>query len=254
VTGTSDRDEDQRLAGVEAAEIRAASHKENVDDAYQALGRYVANFSYLILVMRSLLGRRLQFQPRPEIRLADLQRRNEDSEILSMVFGEATAMQIARSFFGACDVAGHFDDPERAVASHLKKLVVKEIERRNDFAHGDWHVGAAEGGVSVGTVGGPPPAAPEPPSGTQPPLLARNKPGRNGGAQSAQFISTTTLSKAADEVNALAFTVYEFGELALRLSTTDEFRVGDIFLVRGPKSARALKREGPRANERRLYY
>lgn len=107
------------LSGESVAPVVAAD-----DNAYRAIGRWVVEFSQLVFWMRSLM----------------IQRLSKPSEygLLELAFGEATAGQIAASFFALCKTIGNLDESETAVSNKLRDTVGRAVTRRNDFAHGDW--------------------------------------------------------------------------------------------------------------------
>jgi hypothetical protein len=100
-------------------------YKEQVDNAYRAIGRYVVEFSQLLYHLRTLIAHRLPTDP---------------ATIAFLVLGEAQAQQLANVFFGTCRVVADLDAEEQKVAAWLRNRVNGQIELRNEIAHGDWFV------------------------------------------------------------------------------------------------------------------
>jgi hypothetical protein len=70
-------------------EAEEAKRREEVDDAYRAIGYYFVAFSQLVFRMRFLMSRRLTKQ-------------HDKQELGELAFGTAMAQQIADSFFSMC--------------------------------------------------------------------------------------------------------------------------------------------------------
>lgn len=104
------------------------SDDQERDDAYRAIGRYVATFSELVRMMREMV---CQYVAKGVTEM----------HISSLLLGEATAQVIANAFFGMCMRMGDLDDDEQKVASALANEVDATIKTRNDVAHGDWWIG-----------------------------------------------------------------------------------------------------------------
>jgi hypothetical protein len=170
------------------------------DEAYRAIGRYVAEFSGLVACMRSLLTERLH---KPE----------DDTTLVELALGEGTAIQIANSFFAVCQEAAHLEGTEKKIGRSLRARVLKEIEQRNNIAHGDWYV------------------EPEP---LGPSTLIRVKPASGDEPFVVQDVPITDLDGWADAVHDLSLMVMEFGDLALGTELGNhrsEARVRDFFAI-----------------------
>jgi len=98
------------------------------DEAYRAIGRYVATFSILIATMREGIV--------TAITGSDHQR----NELAQLALGSQTAQQVADAFFAICRSAYVLDDGEQRIEKRLRLQVDDEIRRRNRIAHGDWFV------------------------------------------------------------------------------------------------------------------
>jgi hypothetical protein len=188
------------------------------DDAYRAVGRYVVEFSRLVFHMRYTIERQLAG--------------DQDIVIPQLALGELSANQIADSFFGICAYLADLDDAETKVASRLKADVRATINRRNDFAHGDWWIGT--------------PAQPGSVSDTTDPLLWRTKPGRRE-IEQLKTLPVTEIDSASDDLYALRQHVAEFGDLCLEdwpfaPKFSEPVRVCHVFRI---NKARKVVRDGP---------
>jgi hypothetical protein len=155
------------------------------NEAYRAIGRYVVEFSRLIYHMRNRLEGRLT--------------REDDSRTAAILaLSETYAAQIANAFFAVCGLED-LDSDEKKIASKLQKEVIKEINRRNDIAHGDWWVG-----------GGPSP------HGVWPdPALWRAKASRKDEPIQFRDLPIEELDRASDGLHELVQSVALFGDLCL---------------------------------------
>jgi hypothetical protein len=177
------------------------------DEAHRAIGRYMVEFSMLVRDMRE------------GIELA-LNRRNPegvDPMIARLALGEAFAAQIANIYFAICEQVTELDDEEKQVAIRLRTKVHDAIKDRNDFAHGDWHLG--------------------PIPGSEEPSFERTKPGRKAGAWMKVVRPVHEIDAMAEEVVDLDGDVVEFGWLCLGMHPLARnkgmaVRVRDIFRFR----------------------
>jgi hypothetical protein len=96
------------------------------DDAFAALGRYVAVFSSLTALMRNLFATRIAGQGGIE------------RELVDYALGALAGEPIADAFFAAGRTLAEFDKAEENIEAALRKAVLSECTRRNDIAHGDW--------------------------------------------------------------------------------------------------------------------
>jgi hypothetical protein len=102
------------------------------DDAYRALGRYIAEYSQLFLKLRWTVATCLQREVALTVPL--------------MAIGGLGDNRLTVAFFSICKYVGTFTfgepTPEDdAIAAKFQKAVEKEIRRRNEFAHGTWWIG-----------------------------------------------------------------------------------------------------------------
>lgn len=192
------------------------------DDAYRAVGRYIVEFSRLILHMRLIIQQQLA--------------RDGDPTVAMLVLGNAAADHITEAFFAICEHVADFEKEEAEIAVRLKKEVRDEIKQRNDFAHGDWWIGFGK----------------KPDGSGGDPVLWRVKPGRKKGASDPKEISVATIDEISDKLYALRQQVAEFGDICLGKWPNDELvqpnppvRVGDIFSL---KENRVI-RDGPLSNQ-----
>ena len=214
-----------------------AAHDAQTNDAYRAVGRYFVEFSRLIREMRRVMVWRVARGGDTQEHLAEL------------LLGEAMPSGIANAFFGMCRLVGALDEDEKRVESRLRDDVKAAIQTRNDFAHGDWFVGA------------PPSLVPHL-DAIHDPLLRRTIPNRTEGPTKELILSVNEMDERTDDLEALARLVMEFGSLALGLaivrvdaggtprSSFGELRVRDILELHGGgkkgPAARVL-RTGPMA-------
>jgi hypothetical protein len=98
------------------------------DDAFAALGRYVAVFSSLTALMRNLFATRITGQGEQGI----------ERELLDYALAALTAEPIANAFFATGRTLAEFDKAEQSIEAALRKAVLSECTRRNDIVHGDW--------------------------------------------------------------------------------------------------------------------
>lgn len=154
---------------------------EERDDAYRAIGRYVVEFSRLVMHMRYAIERRLD--------------RGSEQRIAPLALGEVAANQITEAFFAICEQVADLEEEEKRVGIRLRKEVRDEIKRRNDFAHGDWSIG--EAAVS------------------DDPMLYRVKPGRKAGPADRRELPVAEIDAAADDLYALRQKVAEYGAICL---------------------------------------
>jgi hypothetical protein len=186
------------------------------DDGYRALGRYMAEFSQMIMTMRRLMVHRLQ-RPGDHPLLAELP------------FGGATAQSVLDAFFGMCRMTIEHDDDEAGTAKKLYNAVREEIQLRNDFAHGDWYIG-------YWSRTGEDPAMPNPP------WAEKVKPIRKEGPLA---LIKKDLDERTDEIGRLAALLDEYGRVCLHLSVVaerEDLRVRDVLAADGKRPI-----PGPRA-------
>jgi hypothetical protein len=189
---------------------RRERFQQQQDDAYRALGRYVAEFSRLIFHMRIAMSIRLS--PTGDLRLAEL------------ALGEATAGPITSSFFAMCLLTADLDDDEKSIAGKLQEAVTDEIKRRNDFAHGDWWIGWGPGTGEMSA-----------------PKLGRVKPGRGKGDFKSAEQSAATLDALSDSLSELRNLVGEFGDICFKQHAyhpalhETAIRVRDVLTLQGSR-------------------
>jgi hypothetical protein len=196
-----------------------------IDDVYRSLGRYVAEFSRMVMAMRSPMVDRLR-------------RSDDPREVAESLFARAEAAPTAHVFFNLCKSLGNLTYAEEEVREHLNnRLIYDLIPKRNNVAHGDFLF------IWWG-----------------PPHYQRLRPD----AQPAIKHDATpaALDKLADEVSVMAETLSEFGQLCFGLHAMQDLalvsamqipdggahvRIGDFFVMKGPKGKRRIAREGPLA-------
>jgi len=179
------------------SEIPKFEQTQSEREAHRAIGRYVAEFSWLVAVMRSAIERQIT---------------QDDPMVARLAVGQSYADSLSNSFFAICERIADFDDEERGVATRLKNEVRKAIEDRNDFAHGDWELEFEE------------------------PTLARTKPGRKAGAWFARVRPVAEMDEMSDALRYLAGTLNEFAWLCENRHPGNEagksIRVRDIYRLR----------------------
>jgi hypothetical protein len=206
------------------------------DDACRAIGRYVVKFSELVRMMRSIASEYVATDAAV------------DTDLVSMLLGEAAAQQIANAFFGLCRTVGGLEEDEEAVSRVLRKRVDDSIRTRNDIAHGDWQVAETSYGL--------------------PPRLLRIVPMRGEGPFRTQELSAADVDALSDELEALTGLIQDFGRLALKLKVLDysrglvgladqivnpgeyrgKYRVSDVLTATSGRDGRRVLRNGPYAH------
>jgi hypothetical protein len=205
--------------------------KQLTDAAHRAIGRYVVTFSQLIYEMRRMAGDAL----------------TSDRKAAELAFGQATAQQIADSFFGMCRYRGGLDSGELNIANQLQTEVGEKVTERNKIMHGDWWVGGELGGVR---------------KMLELARLVRVYPNRRtGDFQRIEYYSIGDLDTISDRVVVLRLLVSRFGGCALALSmrradntesSPGEYRVSDILVAESvPSSGKggSVVHAGTRAKE-----
>jgi hypothetical protein len=206
-----------------------AEFQRQKDDAYRALGRYIAEFSRLIYNMRDAIEQRLT---RPE----------DPPLLLPLVFSGAPAAAIANTFFGMCKMLGDLDNDEAAIHKRLfEEVVFKVIPERNNLAHGDWWIGwTAANADEIDT-----------PAYTR--AIARE-----GEGMAWTHISVEKLDAQSDRLIELRNLVTEFGLICFgrhilqRTARAPNLRVRDLFVLTGPRATRRVERSAPRAQDSRF--
>jgi hypothetical protein len=179
------------------------------DEMYRAIGRYMVEFSGLVLNMRDTMSSRLK-------------RADDPPELIELAFGEAPAQGIANSFFAFCRATTRppFDSEEEAIERNLRKRVLDEIPRRNDIAHGDWLM------IRAGSRSEP----------LIKPELARIKPAHKQGPLTSTPYTPAELDAISDRLSDLSRCVWMFG---LICTMEESVRVRDHFrLVKGTAEIR----------------
>ncbi len=151
------------------------------DDSYRAIGRYVVEFSRLVMHMRWGIEKRLN--------------RGGDVGVASLALGEVFANQLTEAFFAICEHVADLNAEEKRIGIRLRKEVRDEIKRRNDFAHGDWSVGEA--------------------AIAEDPHLYRIKPGRKEGSSQSKQLPVADIDAASENLHALRQKVAEYGAACL---------------------------------------
>lgn len=167
--------------------------------------------------------------------------KSDDPMLAKLALGELTADPLSSAFFGMCLHAAHLDENEEKVAIRLKKEVRDEINRRNDFAHGDWWIGF---GVKEDGSGGDP-------------MLMRTKSSRKQEPWRTQEIPIAEIDERTDALHDLRQMVAEFGEICLNPDRT-AFKwgrpIGVKHVFRWDKKTSRVFRDGPHADEHRYVY
>lgn len=197
---------------------RAARYDENTRQAYEALGRYLAEFSRLVLVMRLCLTQALQW-------------RGANGQAINLLTGEMQMYNLNNAFFGVFRHLGEHDDAEVKISRTLHNQVAKANDHRNNVAHGEWFIGWGSADSFV----------------PDPPRLVRTRPG------SADFSPIRVSDFPIEEMGAWTADLRALkslvGEYAYRVAPhpalDPPIRASEVFIVRGGK----VLREGPRAEE-----
>jgi hypothetical protein len=210
------------------ASLSTDGYNQQTNDAYRAIGRYMVAFSVLVHELRAAVAQHISPGKAP---------------LANIALGEFSAMPICHAFFGLARLAAGFTRDEAKVADLLAIDVEKAIRTRNDVAHGDWRVGWLGHGAS----------------GVQilDPQLVRIVPHEKRGPFKTKDLTVADIDEMTDRLECLTTLAIDFGNIALGLPiyradgslSTDEYRVADVFVVRGKGQNAAIVREGPRAGE-----
>jgi hypothetical protein len=101
----------------------------HVDEAYRAIGHYYVAFASLISLMRQILTEEVA---------AESPKR---AELARLALAGLEAMRVADAFFAVCRTVGGLADDDLKIEKVLRERhVYKAITRRNEIAHGDWHI------------------------------------------------------------------------------------------------------------------
>jgi hypothetical protein len=170
--------------------IDDAEHRQQVDDAYRAIGRYFVKFSQLVHYMRLMMARRLT--------------RGEGTPVLGEIAtGEHGHFNVAQAFFTMCRHDNDLDDDEKKVESALRGRFVKINEKRTDYAHGDWWVGVVV-------------AMPEGPETVLPPAVVRVRPrSSEPEPEKIKEVPVATLEQEIAEIEALLHQLSVFARVCL---------------------------------------
>lgn len=154
-----------------------------IADAYRAIGRYFVEFSRLVEGLRGGINLVLQ--------------NGRSLDYGAYVLGQASAKHISDVFFNIVPMTYSFaqklDSDEERVFKTVQKDVDAAITQRNDFAHGDWSVGAY---VMDGD-----PLVPAPP------MVMRYKPTRREGLAAPTRLTADELDAISDSIDELALNV-----------------------------------------------
>ena len=193
-------------------------HHQELNAAYRAIGRYVVEFSLMVVCMK--------------LDIADRIAEGESRGLAQLVLGEAPAKQISDAFFSVCVSVGDLDERERRIVGKIRNRVDEEITRRNDFAHGDWFMALGPRDI-------------ENPASL---VLTRTKPSRRTSAASADGFSSADLDAVTDDVMKVRRWVLDVGDACLFTSERRNGgrRICDYFEIDG-KDVRRLPLLGPRS-------
>ena len=207
------------------------NREEEMASAFQAIGRYVYEFSWLCWDLKMAIA------TVPGLT-------GSAYTTLELVTGEMTAAPLANACFAVCETAVEGDDEAVKIVRTLRARVMKEITRRNDLLHGDWMIGWVSGTGyehADGTV--------EQVVRELPPTLTRVKPGRSGAKIQNEEILTSELEAEAQRLRNLRHTVEDFLRVlegrARVIPTLEPVALGEVYEVRKGE----LTRTGRRAAE-----
>jgi hypothetical protein len=102
--------------------------QQKQDEAFRAIGLYVAAFSVLVATMRGV------------VIMAVTEANPKKRKLAQLALGGQSAQQVADAFFAICRAEYELDQEERQIEKCLRLQVDDEIRRRNRVAHGDWFV------------------------------------------------------------------------------------------------------------------
>ncbi len=200
--------------------------------AFQAIGRYVYEFSWLCWDMKMALTS-----------VPGLSGRAYTT--IQLITGEMTAAPLADACFAVCEDAIVQGDPAAVkMVRALRARVLTEVSRRNDLVHGDWMIGWVSSTGVEGTDGTVEQAA----TRDLPPTLSRLKPGRSGPQKWAKE-ELVSVDLEADRVRNLRQTFEDFLRVlegrAVTVPGLESVSLTDVYVLNKGK----LTRTGPRADE-----
>jgi hypothetical protein len=193
----------------------------HANEGYRALGRWIAEFSRMISVMRDLMVQRLK-------------KAGDPLELAELAFNGATAGPITDAFFGMCRLLTEHDTDEEQAARKLRESVLDQITLRNTVAHGDWYIGywSTTGGAEPGQETVEPDA----------PWVERIIAGRKAGPRRSV---KENLDEHSDELARLRTLLRQYGTLCFRLHPRAK-RVRDVLVIEnGKPEFGALANTGP---------
>ena len=182
-----------------------------VAEAHRAVGRYVVEFSQMVFAMQARMVRQLEYHGVPE-------------DLSWIPFGGVTAKDITDQFFGMARTITAHDEADDAIATRLKTLVLEEVRRRNDVAHGEW----LPIGFSIGD------AAPFPLG------AVRVKPDRKAGIFD---LVSADLDKHSDAVEGLREMLWDYSTACF---SPRNGRVSDVLRLEGKKGKQRVLGRVPR--------
>jgi hypothetical protein len=110
--------------------IKIVRLTRQIDEAYRAIGHYYVAFASLIVLMRQMLTEEIAAEDDPA-----------RANLARLAVAGLEAMRVADGFFAMCRTIGDLKDDDLRIEKTLRERhVYKAITRRNEIAHGDWHI------------------------------------------------------------------------------------------------------------------
>jgi hypothetical protein len=204
--------------------------REQRDDYYRAIGRYIVEFSALVALMRNLVAFKIVGDD------------EKPDELIRLAFGSMQAQQIADAFFAVCreSAVPALETDELAIEKCLRQNHVNaEIRWRNVMAHADWLVPVwtriwTEEHADEPTA--PPPQA----------LFMRVQLHKPEPLEPKE-VSVAEIDGYAERVSQLTIFLWEFGMICTRTMDHDparglpQTRIRDAFELTGSANARSVR-------------
>jgi hypothetical protein len=179
-----------------------------VNAEIQALGRYTYEFSRMVWHLRwgtAQMGMRS---------IPHDARTSELFQSLHIQTAGMTAGQLVDVFFAFAELNGAYSRIEAKIASSLRARVTEQVERRNDFLHGEWMINY----VSSTGVEDPATGEVEQVTTRLPPTLYRDKPSKPFASRQPREHSLTELQAFITELETVRDHAVEWSQIIAGLA------------------------------------
>jgi hypothetical protein len=201
--------------------VRLTGHQ---DELFRGLGRYMFEFSRIFAWMRIMIVSRVA-------------QHKEHPMVGELLLAEATASQMTNAFCSICIEVAELEGEDKRIMQAVRGQLMRELERRNDIAHGDWMVGwVGEAEHGSGELG------------TGPHLVQRIKPARKQGMRVENEYTHEEFETAGDYVQELRNVALDAGEACLQVigaHVGPPPRLSEMFTLGGTSDKRrVVRRDG----------